>query len=219
MHLPLTSTPLSAASWRWIILNILKSTKTNSECWRTFGKYRKDVQLEIHKAVRTRHGLHNIHDWTVDGSSKTRPLINGLGTTHADVSYMWYTRLPVRHGLPNPIVVCTNERRCSKDLWLQSLSYTFFHWSRPHVGLATPAFLRGWVSSVQFQQNWLIGGHVFLWRNWYVMNHFTIICVYNLSNTSEVLCIVFELHQLNWAPNSSTKCCCPIFKCSTFGTS
>ena len=130
---------------------------------------------------------------------------------------MWYTGLPLRHGLPKPIVVCTTENTCSKALWLQSLSYTFFHWSRPHVGLATPAFLRGWVSSIQFQQNWLIGGHVFLWRNWYVMNHFTMICVYNLSNTSEVLCFVWELHQLNWAPNSSTICCFPIFKCTTFG--
>ena len=46
---------------------------------------------------------------------------------------MWYARLPVRHGLP--IMVCTNEKTRSKALWLQSLSYKFFHWSRPHVGV------------------------------------------------------------------------------------
>ena len=26
---------------------------------------------------------------------------------------MWYSGLTVRHGFPNPIVVCTNERACS----------------------------------------------------------------------------------------------------------
>ena len=45
----------------------------------------------------------------------------------------YHMRLPVRHGLP--ILVCTNEKTCSKVLWLQSLSYNFFHWSRPHVGV------------------------------------------------------------------------------------
>ena len=62
------------------------------------------------------------------------------------ITIMRYARLPVRHGLPNQIVVC--------------LSYNFSHWSRPHVGLAFHAIMRGWVNCTQFQQNSLISGHV-----------------------------------------------------------
>ena len=76
-------------------------------------------------------------------------------------SLMWYTWLPVRHGLPNPIVVCTNERTCSLSSVITKLSYMFSHWFRPHVGLAIHANLRGWVNCTQFQQNSLISGHVF----------------------------------------------------------
>ena len=76
-------------------------------------------------------------------------------------SLMWYTGLPLRHSLPNPIVVCTNDRTCSLSSVIAKLSYMFSHWSRPHVCLAIYAILRGWVSCTQFQQNWLISGHVF----------------------------------------------------------
>ena len=74
---------------------------------------------------------------------------------------MWYTGLPLRHSLPNPIVVCTNNRTCSLSSVIAKLSYMFSHWSRPHVCLAIHAILRGWVSCTQFQQNSLTSGHVF----------------------------------------------------------
>ena len=76
-------------------------------------------------------------------------------------SLMWYTGLLVRHGLPNLIVVCTNERTCSLSSAITKLSYMFSHWSRPHLGLAIHAIMRGWVHCTQFQQNSLISGHVF----------------------------------------------------------
>ena len=81
-------------------------------------------------------------------------------------SLMWYTGLPVQHGLPNPIVVCTNERTGSLSSVIAKPSYMFSHWSRPHVGLAIYAIMRGWVNCTQFQQNSLISGHVFGWYCW-----------------------------------------------------
>ena len=72
---------------------------------------------------------------------------------------MWCTGLPVRHSLPNPIVVCT----CSLSSVIIKLSYMFSHWFRPHVGLAIHANLRGWVNCTQFQQNLLISGHVLIY--------------------------------------------------------
>ena len=76
-------------------------------------------------------------------------------------SLMWYTGLPVRHSLPNPIVVWTNEMTCSLSSLITKLSYMFSHWSRPQLGLAIHAIMRGWVHCTQFQQNSLISGHVF----------------------------------------------------------
>ena len=38
----------------------------------------------------------------------------------------------------------------------------FFHWSRPQLGFAIHAILRGWVNCTQFQQKMLISGHVFV---------------------------------------------------------
>ena len=100
--------------------------------------------------------------------AKTWPLINGLGTT----LLVWYTRLPVPRGLPNPIFVCTNKRTCSFSSVIASISYKFFHWSRPHVGLAIRAILRGWVNCTKFQRYSLVSGHVFMpvsvqaWETW-----------------------------------------------------
>ena len=78
-------------------------------------------------------------------------------TTHQRLGYnslMWYTGLPVRHGLPNPIVVCTNERTRSLSSVIAKVSYVLFYWSRPH------AIIRGWVSSSCFLQILLITGYV-----------------------------------------------------------
>ena len=75
---------------------------------------------------------------------------------------MGYTGLPLRHSLPNPIVVYTNDRTRSLGSVIAKLSYMFSHWSRPHVCLAIRAILRCWVSCTQFHQNSLISGLVFV---------------------------------------------------------
>ena len=54
-----------------------------------------------------------------------------------------YTGLHVQHGLPNPIVVSINARTCSLSSAIAKPSYMFSHWSRPHVGLAIYAIMRG----------------------------------------------------------------------------
>ena len=71
-------------------------------------------------------------------------------------SLIWHTGFPVQHGLPNPIVVWTIERSDRLSSVIAKPSYMFFHWSRPHVGLAFHAIMRGWVSCTQFQQNSLV---------------------------------------------------------------
>ena len=65
-------------------------------------------------------------------------------------------------GLPNPIVVCTNERTCSLSSVIAMLSYVLFYWSKPHVALVILAVMRGWVSSLYFLQMLLISGYVLI---------------------------------------------------------
>ena len=62
----------------------------------------------------------------------------------------------VQHGLPNPILICTNKRTNSLSSVIAKPSHKFSHWPRPHVGLAFPAIMRGWVNCTQLQQNSLI---------------------------------------------------------------
>ena len=75
-------------------------------------------------------------------------------------SLMWYTGLPVRHGLPNPILAWTNERTHTLSSVIAKLSYVLFYWSRPHVALAIHAIMRGWVSSSYFLQIVLISAKI-----------------------------------------------------------
>ena len=78
----------------------------------------------------------------ISADTKTQLLIKMKNTTRATSP----SGLTVWHGLPNPIMVFTNERTCSL-----SLSCMFFHWSRPQWGLSIHAFLRGCVMVPYFK--------------------------------------------------------------------
>ena len=55
----------------------------------------------------------------------------------------WYTGLPVRHSLQNPIVVCTNEKACSLNSVIAALSNMGCHWlNLKQFGLAFNNVLR-----------------------------------------------------------------------------
>ena len=96
--------------------------------------------------------------------------------TNKNFALLWYTGLPVRHGLPNPMMVCTNERTRSISPVIAKLSYVLFYWSKPHAALAIHAIMRGWVSRSYFLQLLLISSYVLLaskpfWKMWRLLRH------------------------------------------------